>query len=418
MHNLLETKIKINNIKNITLFIILNIINILLYKEKYDFSITLINFLSFVFVYKFWFDISIVKSVINTFFMMAIIFVSEIITSIIIVIFLRFDIETVRKMDYLSLVLNSMVGIIGIYLFNIKPIRNKLREIIYWINERQKIAIVSFFIAQIIAIGMLFSKLETMYNLNSMFFINLAIIILFLVIFLIFVFEKANHNKLIFEYDSLFKYSKDIEKMMEVQRINNHENKNQLITIKSMVSKNNKKLLEYINSIISDIYIEENEWMSKLKNLPKGGLKGLIYYKISQMKNENIKIILDIDKNINKGNFSNFSIDDYKQLCRILGVYLDNAIEATKKCNKKEISIEIFKNKNNIEIVICNSYKESVNLDLLGKTKYTNKGIGRGYGLLLVENIINKCNIFSQYREIINDYFVQHIIINNKTTQN
>ncbi len=73
-----------------------------------------------------------------------------------------------------------------------------------------------------------------------------------------------------------------------------------------------------------------------------------------------------------------------------MGVFLDNAIEAVKGLRKKEISIEMYTIDNQLCIDITNNFKGTLELDKIANMKYTTKGDGHGYGLTLVNNILNE----------------------------
>jgi two-component system sensor histidine kinase AgrC len=198
---------------------------------------------------------------------------------------------------------------------------------------------------------------------------------------------------------------------MEKDLIRNHENKNHLIVIKNMVPKNNKKLIQYINSIMSELIEVEDAWLVKLKNIPRGGLQGLIYYKISQIKKESINLSLDISQNLKKTYFSKLDTENNRDLCTILGVYLDNAIDAAKQSDKKQIGIEIYPYQDVIRIAISNTYRGTLDINKFYNYGYTTKGVGRGYGLALVKSIVEKNKHFNEHREVINDYYIKRIPI-------
>lgn len=101
----------------------------------------------------------------------------------------------------------------------------------------------------------------------------------------------------------------------------------------------------------------------------------------------------------------------YKQLCQIIGVYVDNAIEACIDCDIKSIGIEIYKDGDIFEFIITNTYKGNVEVDNMDNAGYTTKGNGHGYGLSLVRDIINSNPQFFQNRELINDYYIQHLFL-------
>jgi sensor histidine kinase regulating citrate/malate metabolism len=109
---------------------------------------------------------------------------------------------------------------------------------------------------------------------------------------------------------------------METKRIENHEYENQLITIRGMVSKKNSELYNYLDSILGGKNKTKNLWIDKLKNIPVGGMKGLISYKINDMENANINVSLDVSKNIKEFDFLKLHQEEYKSLCKTLGIFI------------------------------------------------------------------------------------------------
>ena len=78
-------------------------------------------------------------------------------------------------------------------------------------------------------------------------------IILYSIIMFIFLFEKNKNIIYIKENKILIDNLNEYEKMLDYQRVNNHENKNQLLVIKSMIEKKDKKLLELVYKFYSSI---------------------------------------------------------------------------------------------------------------------------------------------------------------------
>ena len=93
-----------------------------------------------------------------------------------------------------------------------------------------------------------------------------------------------------------------------------------------------------------------------------------------------------------------------------MGINLYNAIEASEKSKKRVVSLEIYKNQN-INIVVSNSIDGDVDIKNLNKKGYTSKGKGRGHGLYLAKNIIDKNSNIEANAKIVNSYFVQKIIL-------
>ena len=77
----------------------------------------------------------------------------------------------------------------------------------------------------------------------------------------------------------------------------------------------------------------------------------------------------------------------------------------------KEVKINIFRNKDNkLLISIVNPFEGTI--DLTHKIAGTStKGLGHGYGLLLVEDILKKNSKFKNITEIIDNIFIQNLFI-------
>lgn len=250
-------------------------------------------------------------------------------------------------------------------------------------------------------------------KLNTYTFIMYAVTFLSGIVFIsAFLLEKNKENKIMNEYDSLSKYVKVYEKLIDEKSKQQHENKNQLVIVRSMIHKNNKKALDYIDKLLNiDLSKQDDDYINKLKNIPDG-IKGLIYYKIEEMKNLGICVYLDVPNKINK-NTKILCEENLTDLSIILGVYLDNAKEAAASSDKKYVIIEL-KEEENIIFTISNTYKDTINFERIDKPKFTSKGKGHGYGLSLVKDIIEKNESFEQRREINGIYYVQSLILKQK----
>ena len=98
-------------------------------------------------------------------------------------------------------------------------------------------------------------------------------------------------------------------------------------------------------------------------------------------------------------------------LCRLMGIFFDNAIYAAAETSKKRIAFEVYESKEELNIIISNTYANDIFLNKLGENGYTTKEEGRGKGLYLAKKFSSKYKIFELENRIINDYYIQKIKI-------
>ena len=249
------------------------------------------------------------------------------------------------------------------------------------------------------------------FNINRI--LMLVIVFITVIIYTVIVFgiikEYEKNLKIQSEYDILLKNLNEYENLLDLQRVTNHENKNQLLVIKGMIDKGESNTSEYINSIIDTQYKDNDAIIYKTNRIPSGGLRGLIYYKILTMKEKKINSNLDVDRSLNELDFDNIPVKTNQELCKIVGVFLDNAIQAVSELKKKEIDIYLKYENDELYIKVSNNYSGVIELDKIDNSGYTTKGKGHGYGLSLVKGIIRENDCFKNDREIHGKMFSQII---------
>jgi len=152
-----------------------------------------------------------------------------------------------------------------------------------------------------------------------------------------------------------------------------------------------------------------------LRHIKIDPLKGLISSKIISAQSKDIKIKIDIIEDIKELSINSLDI------CRIIGIFLDNAIEGTELCANKFIDLLIFKNENSTTIIISNSCHENTSFIFkLHVKNFSTKGPNRGIGLKFVREIIDmKYSNVLLNTKINNSVFSQELVlINNSNTNN
>ena len=207
----------------------------------------------------------------------------------------------------------------------------------------------------------------------------------------------------------LIKNLNEYEKMLEIQRLNNHENKNHFITIRGMLKDKNHKAYKYISNLLETKIADDEELLYKTKKLPIGGLQGLIYQKLLIMKEKKINISLEVSKRLDTILLEKISDLTNQHLCAIVGVLLDNAIEAVELLNERKVSINVYSEDGYLVITISNNFEGILELNKIEEKGYSTKGKGRGYGLSLAKQIMERDENLKLEREIIGNMFKQKL---------
>lgn len=99
----------------------------------------------------------------------------------------------------------------------------------------------------------------------------------------------------------------------------------------------------------------------------------------------------------------------------MLGIYLDNAIQAVSNLENRNILIDLYCKKKNgkkyILIAIMNNYNGKFDLERINEKGYSTNGKGRGFGLAIAQEIIDTEKKISHQTKIIRNNFVQEITI-------
>lgn len=311
----------------------------------------------------------------------------------------KFFYEELAGTFFSNLFVSIIVVLIG---YILKKVINRL----FTIKLRSKLIIMSISVVICVVYLFYYSFSMVVPTLNSLLGLFCILILAYA---LFYSFNQAyKNNQLMLEYDNLLSFIKKYEVEIDNQRMLRHETKNQLLTIKSKIIDKEKDsaVVDYIDEIIHDDRKVNHSEYAKLKYLPSNGIRGLFYFKMSLAEDKGIKMSVSISKDIENSILGSLDSSNFNQIGKVLGVYLDNAIEGAIDSEKKLIGIEAFKNGDKIIFVISNSYNPDTRLN--GRSS---KGVGRGYGLLLAGNIIKGNAMLSDVTEITEELYIKKLII-------
>ncbi len=340
-----------------------------------------------------------------------IVFVSEVIMTLILVLLFGVDAGQLTNnyfLNFISILLICSIMVVLIRLPFIKKTYDKFLKITHKIDVR-KLSIYVLII--MISINFLFVSNFVQIEFSIIYGFNLFLIILYSLIVCYSMYQGNQNVKFKEENKSLLDNLNEYEKMLDYQRVNNHENKNQLLVIKGMIKDKNDKVVEYIDEIIKEKREDNETLYTQAKRIPEGGLQGLFYQKMLLMQEKDIKINLDISKEVRNIDLTCLSQKIIYDICRIIGVILDNAIEAVGNIDNNEILISMYVDDAFI-IEISNKFNGNFDTSKIGDKGYTSKGKGHGYGLSLVKKIVEKSENVYLDTLIVNGVFTQKLKIN------
>ena len=321
----------------------------------------------------------------------------------------------ISKEYYYSDFASSLLGNISVCLCLViitYVLKKPLKKLInYNLSTNKKIIVMSSITLVMLAI--FFYNLIKTFEFNNNIITYLVIIVMLICILLYLFKQKIENEKISKKYDELLDAMKSYESDIEEQRTLRHETKNEFATIKYKLQdkEDNKTIIEYIDSVIGEKEKAGSTKYSKFKYLPSNGLKGFFYYKFIEAEKKGINVSINISKQIENSFLKDIETKDFKDLARIIGVYLDNAIEASSTSEDKKLGIEMYLIKEKIEIIITNTFNNEINLDKIGKESFSTKGKHRGHGLLLVNKILSENNMFEAKNEIRGNIYIQSLKI-------
>ena len=196
----------------------------------------------------------------------------------------------------------------------------------------------------------------------------------------------------------LVEYNRELEQNMEDLREIRHDIKNMFLTMGGFVDRSNDEEMKvfYEENIIpfARRELQKNDLHAKLACIHSESLKSFLYYKIMQGIEQNVPIDLSVQLVDTKDFLCMEQID----LIRILGILIDNALEEVKTC-QGTVSITIKEKEQEYLFSVSNTVRPQVREKGVNAGT-TDKGLGRGNGLLIVDKLVRK------YRNVLlNSFF-------------
>ena len=209
--------------------------------------------------------------------------------------------------------------------------------------------------------------------------------------------------------ESVEEYNKTLHILHDSVRGFKHDFDNIVITIGGFIKTNDMEgLKKYYSQLEEDCEKVNNLYILNPDIINNPGIYNLLTSKYYEAENNGIKVNLTFLLDLKDLHMKIY------EFTRILGVLLDNAIEAASECNKKIVNI-IFRgdSKNNRNIILIeNTYNnKDVNLDEIFNKGISGKENHSGLGLWEIRQILKKNDNVNLYTTKNDQYFSQQLEI-------
>ena len=293
----------------------------------------------------------------------------------------------------------------------------RLRYSYLYLSKRYYI-IISF----VLAIAFIYFYIISQTNLqesNSLKFYAIifvsVIVLLSLVILLLsaFALREMKYKRKLQEIEAYYEYTLRIESINNEMRKFRHDYVNILTTLSDYIREDDMPgLRKYFDEHIvpmKDKLKTRSIKMNGIEKLKVREIKGLITTKIIQAQEKRIPISIEVPDEIDRIDMNTV------ELSRIIGIIVDNAIEASENLEEPLINIAFINNDESVTFIVMNKCSDDIpKIHELFEQGFSTKGDNRGLGLSTLKELTDSNENVLLDTVIENGYFVQKVEINNK----
>lgn len=208
------------------------------------------------------------------------------------------------------------------------------------------------------------------------------------------------------QYERLTEYTENLEQMYTNMQKFRHDYINILLSMSEYIrSRDIDKLEQYFNNNIMPISMsmKSNSYkLGSLHNLKMQELKGIISSKIIKAQELKIDANVEVVEPVEHINMEPVN------LCRCVGIILDNAIEEAIHCERPFVHVALVKRGGSTLIVVSNSSRPTTpELHKIYEKGFSTKGENRGLGLNNLREIVASCNNVTLDTQILDGKFTQ-----------
>lgn len=240
-------------------------------------------------------------------------------------------------------------------------------------------------------------------------------VIYFVIMFVLFIFLISNTKKQQMivkketENEQLFQYMQALERINNDMQGFRHDYQNILVTMQGYINADDMSgLKEYFSKRIMKVKhktLKNNYIYNQLDKVNVIELKGMLSNKVLVAEEWNVELNVEVPEIID-----NIEMDII-DLTRIVGILMDNAIEATRELKDRQVNVGLLKTPNHSNIfIIENSFLlNTIQTEKLFTPGYTTKEGNLGIGLSTVREILEDYPNITLNTRIENGLFIHEM---------
>lgn len=240
-----------------------------------------------------------------------------------------------------------------------------------------------------------------------MMYLALLTVIMFVVLYAAFKqYKRLQREQEMKNFES---YVASLEQINQDMRRFKHDYVNILSSLRTFIDDKNYDGLHtyFYHHILQANHQEQlnQQAMMTLKNLKINSLKGLLTTKVLQAQSHHVPFYIEIVEEV-----KDISVDPIA-LNRMVGILLDNAIEAARGIENGEVRVAFIHMDEAILLVVSNTFHEKMDIKVheVYQEGFSTKGKNRGLGLANLRQIKNDSPNVSLNTKISPPYFIQEI---------
>lgn len=338
--------------------------------------------------------------------------ISDYIVKAILIIIFKSSTESLRSIMYIDII-NVVTCIVTLLLSLIVSylLANFFKQESFMRSYGTVFAVLSFVTLVIFYINILIGKQsgfsDENIRANSVLFIfYFAILIGVCILLTRMIVKETNMRNQQAQYERLTEYTENLEQMYTNMQKFRHDYINILLSMSEYIrSRDIDKLEQYFNNNIMPIStsMKSNSYkLGSLHNLKMQELKGIISSKIIKAQELKIDANVEVVEPVEHINMEPVN------LCRCVGIILDNAIEEAIHCERPFVHVALVKRGGSTLIVVSNSSRPTTpELHKIYEKGFSTKGENRGLGLNNLREIVASCNNVTLDTQILDGKFTQ-----------